>query len=90
MKLVLEGRLFDIVFPPSVALKIVETAPPIRGSSESTWKPAKVETGLEIMVPLFIATGDMVRVDTHTRKYLGEEHAQKSHAIPRRYGERTR
>lgn len=74
--LVLEGRLLDIVLPPSVALKIVETAPPIRGSSDSTWKPARVETGLEIMVPLFIAQGEVVRVDTHTRKYLGKEHAE--------------
>lgn len=68
----LEGKLLDIVLPPSMPLKIVETAPPIRGGSDSTWKPAKLETGLEIMVPLFLAPGEVVRVDTHERKYLGK------------------
>jgi elongation factor P len=72
--LLLEGKLLDIVLPPSVPLQVVDTAPPIRGGSEATWKPAKLETGLEIMVPLFIAAGETVRVDTQERKYLGKEH----------------
>ena len=50
----------------------VETAPPIRGGSDSTWREAKLETGLEIMVPLFIAKGERIRVDTHERKYAGK------------------
>jgi len=74
--LILDGRLLDIVLPPAVALKIVETAPPIRGGSDSTWKPARLETGLEIMVPLFIASGEVVRVDTQQRRYLGKEHSE--------------
>lgn len=64
----LEGKLLDIVFPPQVSLCIEETTPPIRGSSDSTWKPAKLETGLEVMVPLFLDKGERIRVDTHTRK----------------------
>lgn len=75
--LLLDGKLLDIVFPPQQALKIVETAPPIRGGSDSTWKPAKLETGLEIMVPLFIANGETVRVDTATKKYSGKESGEK-------------
>lgn len=69
----LEGRLLDIVLPPAVALEVIDTAPPIRGGSDSTWKPAKLETGLEIMVPLFIEKGEKIRVDTETKKYLGKE-----------------
>ena len=69
----LDGKLLDIVLPPSVSLRIVETAPPIRGASDSSWKPAKLETGLEIMVPLFLNKGDLVRVDTETRKYGGKD-----------------
>ncbi len=69
----MEGRLLDIVLPSSVALEVVETAPPIRGGSDATWKPARLDTGLEIMVPLFIATGEKIRVDTTTRKYTGRE-----------------
>jgi elongation factor P len=71
--LIIEGRAADIVLPPTMTLMIAETAPPIRGGSDATWKPARLETGLEIMVPLFIAPGERVRVDTAARKYLGRE-----------------
>lgn len=69
----LEGAFMDIVLPPSMPLKVIETGPAIRGGSDSTWKPAKLETGLEIMVPLFIETGETIRVDTSERKYVGKE-----------------
>jgi elongation factor P len=71
--LLLEGRLLDVVLPPQVPLKVVDTAPPIRGDSDSNWKEARLETGLEIMVPLFIAKGETVRVDTAGKKYAGKE-----------------
>jgi elongation factor P len=70
--LFLEGRLLDIVLPPQIPLEVVDTAPPIRGGSDSAWKEAKLETGLQIMVPLFIAKGERIRVDTHERKYAGK------------------
>jgi elongation factor P len=73
--LFLEGRLLDVVLPEHVALRVVETAAPQRASQQSTQKPAKLDGGLEIMVPLFIAPGDMIKVDTRTRKYLGKESA---------------
>jgi elongation factor P len=69
----LDGRLLDIVLPPQIPLKVVDTAPPSRGGSDGAWKEAKLETGLQIMVPLFIATGDIIRVDTAGKKYLGRE-----------------
>ena len=75
--LFLEGKLLDIVLPGQVSLRVEETAEPIRGGSDSAWKPAKLETGLEIMVPLFIAKGERVRVDTLTRKYAGKESAEQ-------------
>jgi len=71
--LLLDGRLVDIVLPPAVTLEVVDTAPPIRGGSDATWKPARLETGLEVMVPLFIAPGEKIRVDTVQRKYIGRE-----------------
>jgi elongation factor P len=70
--LILDGALLDIVLPPQVPLQIVETTPPIRGGSDATWKEAKLETGLEIMVPLFLIKGETVRVDTATKKYSGK------------------
>ncbi len=70
--LLLDGKLLDIVFPPQIPMKVVETAPPLRGGSDSAWKEARLETGLDVMVPLFIAKGELIRVDTHDRKYAGK------------------
>ena len=71
--MLIEGRLLDIVLPPQIPLKVVDTAPTVRGGSDSTWKEAKLDTGLEIMVPLFIAKGETIRVDTAAKKYAGKE-----------------
>src|ERR1017187_9306673 len=46
--LLLDGSLLDIVLPPQVPLRVVETAPPVRGGSDAVWKEAKLETGLRI------------------------------------------
>jgi elongation factor P len=69
----LDGRLLDLVLPPQIALKVVDTVPPARGGATAEWKEAKLETGLTIMVPLFITNGEMIRVDTAGKKYLGRE-----------------
>jgi elongation factor P len=71
--LYLDGKLLDIQLPDHVALKVVETAPPQRAAQQSAMKPATFEGGLEVMVPLFITTGDIIKVDTVHRKYLGKE-----------------
>ena len=55
-----------------MVLQVVDTAAPIRGGVATAWKEAKLETGLEIMVPLFIANGDLLKVDTQERKYAGK------------------
>ena len=70
--LFLEGTLIDIVLPPQVVLQVVDTAAPIRGGVDTAWKTAKLETGLELMEPLFISKGEMIRVDTQERKYAGK------------------
>ena len=75
--LLLDGRLLDIVLPPNVTFEVVDTAPPTSGGSVATWKPARLNDGLEIMVPLFIATGEKIRVDTTERKYAGRENEGK-------------
>ena len=71
----LDGRLLDIVLPPQIPLTVVETDPPARSGATTSWKEAKLETGLLVMVPLFIATGDVIRVDTDGKKYLGKENS---------------
>jgi elongation factor P len=69
----LDGRLLDIVLPPQISLKVTDTAPASRTDLNSSWKEAKLETGLQVMVPLFIANGDVIRVDTAVKKYLGKD-----------------
>lgn len=58
--------------PPSVTLEVVYTEPGLKGdtASSTALKPAKLETGLEVKVPLFINTGDIIKVDTKTLAYL--------------------
>jgi len=64
-------ELLLLQLPPSVTLKVTETEPGVRGdTAKSGTKPAKVETGATIKVPLFVVTGDQVRVDTRTGQYL--------------------
>ena len=75
--LLLDGRVIDIVLPGQIPLKVVETAPPSRGGLESSWKEAKLETGLLVMVPLFIAQGETIRVDTGSKKYVGREGVER-------------
>ncbi len=74
--LLLDGQLLDIVLPSQIPLQVVDTAAPIRGGSDSAWKEARLETGLQIMVPLFIAKGEIIRVDTAAKKYAGRESAE--------------
>ena len=61
-----------IQMPVSVALKIVESAPGAKGdTSGKTTKPAKLETGFMVNVPLFIDEGETILVDTRNGQYLG-------------------
>jgi len=70
--LFVEGIPVTLALPGSVALKIVESADGIRGDTASNvQKPAKLETGLTIQVPLFIKEGETVMVNTTDHSYLG-------------------
>jgi elongation factor P len=67
-----EGNVLYIELPAAVELTITETEPGLQGDrSTGGTKPAKLETGAEIKVPLFITTGEKVKVDTRTGDYLG-------------------
>ena len=57
--------------PPHIDLKVVETDPGVRGDTATGGqKPAKLETGAVVRVPLFINEGEVMRVDTRTAKYM--------------------
>ena len=67
-----EGNPLYIDLPASVELEVTYTEPGLQGDrSTGGTKPATVETGLQIQVPLFITTGERVKVDTRDGSYLG-------------------
>jgi elongation factor P len=59
-----------IQFPHVVEMKIVATGSGIRGGQDNTMKAATLENGVEILVPQFVETGELVRVDTEKLKYI--------------------
>jgi elongation factor P len=62
-----------IELPAAVELKVAQTDPGVRGdTAQGGTKPARLETGLSVQVPLFINTGDVVKVDTRSGEYLGK------------------
>ncbi len=66
-----ENELLRINLPNSINFKITHTEPGIRGdTAKGATKPATIETGAVIQVPLFISEGDTVKVDTRTSEYL--------------------
>ena len=68
------GKVLEVELPISVTLKVKETDPGVKGDTASGGtKPAILETGAQVMVPLFISVGEMIRVDTRNDSYLGRE-----------------
>ncbi len=66
-----EGKPLSLELPNTVALKVIDTEPSVKGATAAAqYKPAKLETGLEVKVPPFIGVGDLVEVDTRTGDYL--------------------
>jgi len=67
------GNPIGLELPPHVELTVAHTEPGVKGDSSSgtVTKPARLETGLEIRVPLFIKQGEKVRVSTETKTFAG-------------------
>jgi elongation factor P len=66
-----KGNVFNIDPPMFVELEVTETEPGVRGDTATgTNKPATLETGATLKVPLFINIGDVIRIDTRTGEYL--------------------
>ena len=65
------SEILDIRLPAHVNLKVVETEPGIKGNTATgATKPAKVETGYMVQVPLFVAEGNILKIDTRTGEYI--------------------
>ena len=71
MLLIVDGRPSGIELPASVELAVVETEPGVKGDTVSNvTKPATLETGAVVQVPLFVNVGDRIKVDTRERRYI--------------------
>src|SRR3712207_4133858 len=67
-----EGRIVQVELPSSVQLKVVESPEGLRGDTASNvTKPAVLETGKTVNVPLFIKEGETIKIDTRTGAYMG-------------------
>lgn len=70
--LYVEGKAANIEMPSQVTLKVTESAEGVRGdSANNVQKPAVLETGLSVTVPLFIKEGELVKISTANGEYLG-------------------
>lgn len=68
----IEGKPAQVELPSSVIMKVVESADGVRGdSANNVQKPATLETGKVITVPLFIKEGEMIKIDTRNGAYMG-------------------
>ncbi len=66
-----KGKVFGVEPPNFVELQVTKTDPGFKGNTATnTTKPATLETGAEVRVPLFIDEGEMIRVDTRTGEYM--------------------
>jgi elongation factor P len=69
--LLIDDAILGVELPSSVVLEIIETAPGIKSASAtSRTKTAKLTTGVEIQVPEYLETGEMIKVNTETGKYM--------------------
>jgi len=66
----LDGRAVNVLFPGFLEVRIADTAPPLHQQHDTNLKPARTANGVEVMVPQFIKTGDTIRLDMQTMKYM--------------------
>ncbi|HBO22733.1 MULTISPECIES: elongation factor P-like protein YeiP [unclassified Providencia] len=70
--LTMEGQVLALELPQTVDMVIIETAPGIKGASASARnKPATLPTGLTVLVPEYLSTGDKIRIHIAERRYMG-------------------
>lgn len=69
-----EEQVLEVELPNSVVLEVTQTDPGVKGDTATGGsKPAIVETGAQVMVPLFISVGEKIKIDTRNDSYLGRE-----------------
>jgi len=75
-----EGQPISVRFPDVAEARVARTAPPAHAHQDSAWKEAWLENGVRIQVPLFIAPGEIVRVDVKAGRYVERARAEGKRA----------
>lgn len=70
------GEPISVVFPDIADVRVSETAPPTHSQQDSAWKEALLENGMSVRVPLFIAPGEVVRIEVKTGRYVERARAE--------------
>lgn len=65
-----EGNPIAVVMPPSLEVRIADTAPALHQQQDTNFKTARLENGVAVLVPQFVKTGDMIRIDLATLRYM--------------------
>ena len=65
-----EGRPINVVMPDILEARVADTAPASHQQQDSNFKPAKLDNGVEVMVPQFVKSGDVIRLDAQALKYV--------------------
>lgn len=80
MRVVVEflgDRAVTVLMPDFLEVRIRDTAPPVHATGDSNWKTARLDNGVEVMVPQFIKPGDFIRLDIANLKYMDRVKAPK-------------
>jgi elongation factor P len=72
-----QGTPISVVFPEVVEARVANTAPASHAPQDSAWKQATLENGMAILVPLFIAPGEIVRVDVKGGRYVERARSER-------------
>jgi elongation factor P len=71
-----DGQPVAVTLPDVLEVKVADTTPPVHGTQDSTWKAAKLENGVQVMVPQFVKTGDVIRLSTADLRYMDRAKTQ--------------
>jgi elongation factor P len=72
-----QGTPISLVFPDTVEMRVTETATPIHSGQDNVWKEATLDNGMQIQVPLFVGSGELIRVDTRSGRYVERVRQEK-------------
>ena len=65
-----EDRPVSVLFPDIIEVRIAETPPPVHSQQDNTWKTARLGNGITVMVPQFVKSGDLIRLDVASLRYV--------------------